>query len=232
MNFRTFLLSTLVLQLVFNSLLNAQSRGFNSGNMFWSNKDLGEGVVLGDLAISARPGDSGRMFLYYDPQGRNITEGIDVDYSWDVPGVIAFTAAETLEFDITIQEAPFSDRWGDFAGPAEDVMADAVTGFLTVNVVNGTGILVDQIPGNGIFEDTGVDLDTETFQIRFFDWTANDRGTTSLQIDNYLQNDDQIGPPTFSSLSIIVVPEPGSSSLVAVTFLGFFCRRKIRRIQK
>lgn len=195
-------------------------------NFFWSDKGIGEGPIQDDFELSASPGQSGTMFLYYSPGGFDIREGIDFDFSWEIPGVVAFNAAETFDFDITILDTPFDLRWGDFAGPAVSVTNDAVSGFLTVNVVNGTGMLVDQLPSSGgPVIDTGVDIDSNSFLVGSFEWTATERGTTSLNFDSFFPvTPDNVF--TYSELSISVIPEPKGSMAMMVWCLGFLIRNR------
>lgn len=220
---------SLVLALVAMCVSNVSAQNF-----FWSTSDLGGTVVEQDLVIDAMAGDTGRAFLYYNPNGQDVREGIDLDFSWDTSGVAAFTAAETLEYDVTIMGNPFGVRWGDFVGPAETVSADAVTGFLTVNVVAGSGILTDQSEAAaGLFLDTGSQGDF--FQLGHFDWSATADGTANLQLDNALVVDGgaDIGE-TFSGLTINVggggggpvVPEPTTASILGIGLIGLVARRR------
>ena len=55
--------------------------------------------------------------------------GFTLDFSWDVNGVVGFTAAETFEADILFGTGPvIGSRYGDFSGPAGAVTSDNVDG--------------------------------------------------------------------------------------------------------
>lgn len=107
--------------------------GLYAQNLFWSELGLGQGSVEGDLTINAEVGDTGTAFLYYNPIEQDVLEGFDFDFSWDSSGLAGFTAAESFDFEITVQGIPFGIRWGDFSGPAV-ATSDTVTDFLAVNV--------------------------------------------------------------------------------------------------
>ena len=193
-------------------------------NFFWSQADIGGGVVEGDLITS---GSGGAAFLYYSPNGIDIIEGLDLDFSWDGGGA-AFTAAETFDFHVAIGGTPLGDRWGDFAGPAESVSPGSVEGFLAVNVVAGFGLMAENT--GVVFLDEGYDADSGSFQIGRIEWELNGVGASNLQIDSALVvNGVDIGA-TFNHLCVggfaCGVPEPTSASLLAIALFGMTALRR------
>ncbi len=219
MNVKNF---SMVLAIVAMSVSSASAQNF-----FWSTAGFGEGAVEGDNTATLAIGDTATAHLYYSPNGQNITEGLDLDFSWDTSGIAGFTAAETLDFDLTFMGAGLGVRWGDFAGPAESVTADAVTGFLTVNVVAGEGIQIENIPPGMPLIDEGYDESASAFFVGTFDFEANAQGSTSLVIDNALVVDggSDIGA-TFSSFTVNVVPEPSTASVLVCGLVGLVARRR------
>ena len=188
-------------------------------NFFWSQADLGGGVVEGDLVVAG----SGSAYLYYSPNGMDIIEGIDIDFSWDGGGA-AFTAARTFEYGIEVID-PVGYRWGDFAGPAQSVAPDSVEGFLTVNVVGGFGLLAAN-NGNP-FLDRGYDADSGSFQIGKIEWSHDGSfGESNLVIDESLVVNGTAFETTFSGLTITGVPEPTSASLLAIALFGITALRR------
>ncbi len=199
-------------------------------NFFWSTEDIHSGLVVnGDLTVNANSfGNSGRTYLYYDPQGVDIEFQLDLDFSWDGGGA-AFTDARTLDFEIEIAGTPIGLRWGDFAGPAFEVTASSVTGFLAINVISGTGILTSQSnAGPGPFFDTG-STDDGFFQVGFIDWAFTPGSADSnFVLDNVILSDISGNNVKFSDLTITAVPEPNTLVLFAV---GLFSAASLRRRQ-
>ncbi len=211
---------------LFASKLDAQH-----GNFSWSPFDLQQSAVFGDLDLVVQKGTSTTLFLYFDTFGvHNITEGFEIDFSWTNPDVAHFTAAETFDYDVLVQGNPFSLRYGDFAGPATTVTDNNVEGFMAINVVNGTGLLASQ-DGSDIFLDSGYDFSSEAFQIGIISFDAVANGTTQLQIDDALIVDNGMdNDSAFSSLTITVVPEPGTVSVLLVAVVGLLTRRNSRSV--
>ena len=208
-------------------------------NFFWSTLDFGQGAVNGDLTIDAEVGDTGTVFLYYNDNGQSITEGIDLNFGWDVTGVAGFTAAETFEADILLGDngPDLDDRWGDAFGPAGDVTQDTVSGFITVNVVNGTGIQVENIPGNlngqGFdFIDTLYDQSASAFQVGSFSYEALANGTASItdnEISGLVVDGGADIGAAFNSVTVNVgaaIPEPTSAGILACGLFGLVARRR------
>ena len=214
-------------------LLLGLTGSLSAQNFFWSLQGFGEGAINSDLVVSAPTAPSNTVNLYYDSNGQDIVEGFNLDFSWDNNGVIGFTAAETFDADITFGPAGpvLSQRWGDFAGPAVgDVTSDFVNGFITVNLVSGTGILESNIPGvldpNGFdFVDTLYDQSAEAFLIGSFDFEVLSFGEASIIVNGLVVNGGVDLNSPFSGLTF-TVPEPSAATLLVIGLAGLTRRRR------
>ena len=203
------------------ALASAQS------DFFWSDKGLNQGATNGDFSGDVQVGDTGSLYLYY-AGASNVREGFDLDFSFDNTGVIAFTSAETLDFALVLGGiAPIGQRWGDFAGEAQSVSADAVDGLLTVNVVSGSGIRQDQTPGN-LMVDQGYDMTAGAFLVAVVEYEVVGNGVASIGFDDALvvnngaAVDTSFGGATFRS----TIPTPGAAGVLAAGGLLAVRRRR------
>ena len=200
-------------------------------NFFWSLQGFEQGAVNSDLTVNTNANPAGTVFLYYFDNGQSITEGFHFDFFWDNDGVVAFTAAETFEADILLDIGTdlvdLDDRWGDFSGPASDVTPNFVEGFLTVNVVGGTGIQPTNVPGVldslGLdFVDSLYDTTASAFLVGSIDYKTVSDGKTSLQ-----RSGGYYVYASFNDLIFTGVPEPTSTFCLIITAL-LAVRRKER----
>ena len=195
--------------------------------MFWSPLDLGEGsLVDDDLVVNTSAGASGRAYLYYNPEGQDIVSGgFEIDFFWDSPGIVGFTDAEVLNYDITAAGVPFEQRWAFTANPF--VNENTVVAFNASD--NGFGLRTAlSEAANGPLLDTGSQGDF--FQLGYIDWIALDAGEVSLEIsDSLFASDGTEFFPTFRGFSI-VVPEPGSAAGLLLLTSGGLAVGRHRRL--
>lgn len=202
-------------------------------NFFWSTLPFEAGAVSPQAVVNPLlDGPTGTVFLYYEAGGSNITEGLDLSFSWTVNGVVGFTAAETFDADITFgTNGPvLFDRWGDFSGPANVVNFNEVTGFLTINLTSGTGIQQANIPGNldqnGIdFVDTLYDTTANAFLIGSIDYEFLGPGIALLQADGLVLDGVDIGA-SFASIQFGNLPEPSTAGMLVLGLFGFAAQRR------
>ena len=181
-----FTCNAIVLSLFLLSSATAQ-------NFFWSFDAFGEGALNDDLVVNADKDPTETVNLYYHSNNQNIRQGFILDFLWDVNGVVGFTAAETFDAEVGIVTdsgdfVALSNRYGDGYGPAGSVTSDRVESFVGINVLNGDGILQENIPG--VIGDAGLDLidtlyDTtaEAFFIGTVDYEFLGIGVANIQFD-------------------------------------------------
>ena len=107
-------------------------------------------------------GTTGSIFVLYSPMVSELDTGMFLDIASSQPGVIEFTQAESFDFDIvTAGGVPFAVRWGDGFGDAEIVSSNSIESLGAVNIVGGTGMLLENT--GPVFFDTGYDFSSAAF---------------------------------------------------------------------
>ena len=142
-------------------------------DFFWSDRNLNEGAVNGELFVELNVGDTAELYLYCTTNGpadANVGPGSSVDVSTSASGIIQFESAESFDFEIVVVSAPdiaIGSRWlnpdgtGGFAGPANDVTPDFVDEIFAFTVSN-QGIQ-ESNNGSGAFVDLGYDAAADAF---------------------------------------------------------------------
>ena len=133
-------------------------------DFFLSFNDLNQGAVNEDAVASFNPGDSGTIYIYWTTNGpadSDISTGAFVDLNTSQTGVIEFTAAETLEFDVTLLGNLFGPRWGNSVGSTAVVTSDLVDELSAFTVLN-SGIR-EANNGSGGLVDEGYDIAADAF---------------------------------------------------------------------
>ena len=208
-------------------------------NFFWSNLGFEAGAVNGDFVVDQFNNPTGSVYLFYDPGDQNITEGFDLNFSIPSNSSVQFTAAEVFEADITFGNGPdLNDRWGDAFGPAAEVTTNEIDGFVAINVVNGTGIQTENIPGelndNGFdFVDTLYDTTANAFLIGSLSYQTRNisnsgYGLTTLDVDGLVVDSGQVIDIPFAQLQFfgpVGVPEPGATVLLLIGLGGVISHR-------
>lgn len=182
-------------------------------DFFWSDKNLGQGVVNEPMFLSGEVGDQLTLYLYYTtngPSDQEINVGLFLDIESD-PG-LAFTSAETLNPDITVNGTPFLKRWRDefnAFGATGDVTYNRVAGLASFSLPEDFRGLIDPI---GPFVDEGYDEEADAYLVAqvtmtiaaegcFGIRTCSGRGKI-LNVPNENQEDVQVVRPTFGCASV------------------------------
>ena len=131
-------------------------------DFFWSFADLGGGAVNDSMPVgNFSEGSSGSMFMYYDPSMGDIDTGAFFDLQTSAAGVIEFTNAVAFDFDITVNDTPFSVRWGDAFGETGTVTSTMIDEWGAFTVVSGDGMVIENT--GPTFIDEGYDVSTGAF---------------------------------------------------------------------
>ena len=177
-------------------------------DFFWSVAGLNEGAFNDSMAPAVfSEGDSGSMYLYYDTAMSELDTGGFIDIQTSTNGVIEFTNATTLDFDITAGGAPFSVRWGDAVGETGDVMPNAIEGLGAFTILEGTGIL-NQNTGP-VFLDQGYDMSADAFLFARIDFDVVGSPGDMVDVtvssgDQGIVHDGSLVEPIFGMASLMI----------------------------
>jgi hypothetical protein len=89
-------------------------------DFFFSFQGLNQGASNTSVAGEFEPGDTGTLFIYYTtngPANSDIRTGAFLDVATAQSGVIRFTSASTLNFNISLLGIPSGVRWDVFGPP-------------------------------------------------------------------------------------------------------------------
>lgn len=209
-------------------------------DFFYSAGGLGSGLVVnGDLDLEVTLGDTVSIYGYWSTNGpadTNLDVGAGFDIATSADGIIGFDSAETFDFDIVLAADPsvvLGVRWGQadgggFAGPADTISANSITGLNAFSVTND-GIT----EGNTgpVFLDAGYDADGDAFLFGRIDFTALQVGSvdllTSVGAIGAVNGADSVSP-TFgaATINVVAVPEPNSAILLGSMLTLFGCKRR------
>jgi len=217
------------------------STAFGQGDFFWSTSNLNSGASNSDAVVDTNNvSDTGSLYLYYSTENSDLDTGAGLDLSWDVDGVIAFTAAETFDFDIVIAPLglPIYRRWGtdifpngvNEGNPAGTISQNNVTDLNAFHSDSGMGILDEfSFRETGLFLDTGYDSSSGAFLFARVDWERIGEGTANLITETGeigVVNDGQFINPVFGGAQFGTIPEPTSASLLAIGLVSLIARRR------
>ena len=98
------------------------------GGFFWSSSELNSGAIQESdhVVNNTAVGDTGSLYLYYSTEASDLDTGAGLDLSWTNNDVIAFTSAETFDFNIVLtsnQDIVIGQRWGQTYFPTESILA-------------------------------------------------------------------------------------------------------------
>ncbi len=212
------------------------------GGFFWSSSELNSGAIQESdhVVNNTAVGDTGSLYLYYSTEASDLDTGAGLDLSWTNNDVIAFTSAETFDFNIVLtsnQDIVIGQRWGtdlfpdgvDFGNPASSVSGNAVTGLNAFEAISGQGILTSN-NGSGTFFDQGYDTGADGFLFARVDWERIGIGETQLltQAGSIgIVHDGATVDPKFGTATFSTVPEPAAGAgLLMLVLCGAGFRRR------
>ena len=173
---------------------------------FWSFNPLNTGANNSFAEQTFAVGESGTLYLYIAIE---IDTGCSLDVLTTQSGVIAFTAAESFDFDIVFTPDPsqiLGVRWGDAFGPASNVTPDFVDNLTTFTVVTGDGMVFSN-NGSSVFLDSGFDIEAQAFLHSKIDFDAIGPGEIEIDyapgVTGIVHNSMTISP-TLAGARIIV----------------------------
>ena len=167
---RLFSIMAAVCLFISSSIANGQT------DFFLSFQPLNQGAVNSNATGTFSPGETGTLFLYYTTNGpadSNIDTGAFVDLLTSESGTIQFTAAETLDFNISLLGNVLGPRWGDAFGATATVTDDLVDELNAFTIFSGLGIDEGNNGSAGLL-DEGYDLGADAFLFATIDFVVTE----------------------------------------------------------
>ena len=153
-------------------------------DFFMSLNNLNSGAVNSALEAEFSPGDSGTIYIYYTTNGpadSDIDTGAFLNIAASNVGVVSFTDAASLPFNITLFGMPVSNRW-EIPGAASQVQTDSITGLGALNLFSGEGML-EAHNGSGSLFDEGFDIAADAFLFGTIDFEIPMDATPGASVD-------------------------------------------------
>ena len=134
-------------------------------DFFFSTSALNEGAINENLSAEFETGESASVYIWYTtngPANSDISVGAILDIISQTTDVIQFTAAETFNFDVIVENGMDSQRWQDRGfGETGMVTDNFVDDLFSTRIGQGTGILEANTVPNRL--DLGYDKKTDAF---------------------------------------------------------------------
>lgn len=152
-------------------------------DFFLSPQGIGEGALNVPALLDLNVGDNGSLHLYFDNnvQHPNVDTCVWFIASTSVNDVVNITNFETFEYDITINDFYFGDRWGDSFGQGE-VEADGQSAKVNAFTVVGGSGMVEANTGAPFF-DEGYDFDANVFHVARIDFEVVGSGSVEILLE-------------------------------------------------
>ena len=135
------------------------SVGFvQEADFFWSTAELNQGAQNGPLRITAGQGDVLSLYLYYSSNGvsdQDLDGGALLDLATSRPEIVRFSAAESFNSPILIQDIEIGNRWFEPGKPGQVFGAAGNIGCVSDELVNEWGAF-------GIISEGMIDANTGT----------------------------------------------------------------------
>ncbi len=186
-------------------------------DFFMSLNALNSGAVNSELSAEFNPGDSGSIYIYYTTNGpadSDISTGAFLDIVTSADGVVEFTAAETLDFSVTLFGSPVGVRWGDSFGDAFFVGGGLVDELGAFTIFSGAGMIEAHDGSTGVL-DQGYDAGADAFLFAKIEFTVAIDAAAGSSVDLLMtsgsgliiNNGIEIVPATFGGATISVAAD-------------------------
>lgn len=215
-------------------LLYSVSSSFGA-TFFFSDKGFGESALKGDTVIHTTLNAEKSIHMYYDPEGQDVSEMIDMSFEWSNNGIAEFETAEIINYDIVNLADPsikFS-RWGTLAD-IRSVSPNEIRDFTGIDRLNSVGMSLNTIPPHTVVRDQGYDVSASAFHVGTINISVGSYGSTDLNVvnpfvSNFGMTDIGANFQTLTVSSTVPIPVPEASTLLFVLFGGFFFLNKRKR---
>jgi len=207
----------------------------HAANIFYSTSALGGSSPNQDLVLNLNPGDSAKVYIYFDFFGPvatpNDLDSIELNYATSSSGVVNFTAAEILDFSVSSGGFRWNTNGGNPFAPIS-MDSNTITSFAAFR---NSGAGLDGNDSSSLPDlDSGWDSTSGSgpqgaYLLGSFDLNAVSSGAININMtSSSLTPISSAGTTAVSralTVNVSVVPEPSSIMLLTFSSVGLLLRR-------